>query len=80
MFRRDGYRCDYCGSTRNLEIDHKIPPDLGGTNDRDNLQVLCQACNSRKGRRTAEDYEGYLKGNAAEETTAEIMAKPPFQY
>ena len=79
VFLRDGNRCKYCWSKHNLGIDHKTPPALGGTNEPDNLRVLCEACNSRKGQRTAEDYEAYLKENDAEESTAEIMAKPPFQ-
>jgi len=42
-------RCAYCGSTEKLEIDHIIPLARGGTNDSDNLQVLCRSCNRRKG-------------------------------
>ena len=35
-----------CGHTRFLEIHHKIPRALGGTNDQANLQVLCSGCHS----------------------------------
>jgi len=33
--------------------DHKIPLAIGGTHDRDNLWMLCPACNRRKTRRDA---------------------------
>ena len=40
--------CAYCGSTENLEIDHIKPISKGGTNDFENLQILCKRCNCRK--------------------------------
>ena len=43
--------CSICYVTTNLTVDHIIPRSRGGTNDPDNLQVLCRSCNSRKGRR-----------------------------
>jgi 5-methylcytosine-specific restriction endonuclease McrA len=49
------YRCAYCfvpESLTRLTIDHKIPLSQGGTNNIDNLQPLCQPCNSSKGTRT----------------------------
>ena len=49
VLKRDNYRCVKCGSTRNLEIDHKVSLANGGTNHIDNLQTLCQDCNRRKG-------------------------------
>lgn len=49
--RRDSFRCQGCGTSDNLQIDHKIPLDYDGSNDLDNLQLLCGPCNSRKGNR-----------------------------
>ena len=34
---------------RNLTVDHVVPKSRGGTDDPDNLQLLCGACNSMKG-------------------------------
>ena len=47
--RRDGFHCQHCRSTVDLEIDHIIPVIKGGTNDLPNLQLLCQLCNGKKG-------------------------------
>ena len=34
---------------RNLTVDHIVPQPKGGTDHLDNLQLLCGACNSKKG-------------------------------
>lgn len=49
ILERDGRHCRHCGATEDLSIDHIVPERLGGTQDPDNLQVLCRSCNSRKG-------------------------------
>lgn len=46
---RDRYRCQYCGSTTDLEIDHIVPISKGGVTKEDNLQTLCHSCNINKG-------------------------------
>ncbi|MCK4899161.1 MAG: HNH endonuclease, partial [Anaerolineales bacterium] len=48
VFRRDGGRCQRCGTTKNLQYDHKIPYSRGGETTIDNLQLLCKKCNQRK--------------------------------
>jgi 5-methylcytosine-specific restriction endonuclease McrA len=54
IYRRDGYTCQYCGSTRNLTIDHLIPKCRGGQDTWENLLLACSKCNMVKGHRTPE--------------------------
>jgi 5-methylcytosine-specific restriction endonuclease McrA len=49
ILARDGYRCQYCGSTRHLTVDHVVPRSRGGGNSWDNMVTSCSACNVRKG-------------------------------
>jgi len=55
VLRRDGYSCQYCGSTRSLTIDHVIPRSRGGQHRWDNVVAACERCNTRKGDRTPEE-------------------------
>jgi HNH endonuclease len=46
--------CQQCGATRltaKLVVDHIVPVCRWGTSDDSNLQVLCNPCNQRKGRK-----------------------------
>ena len=55
IFRRDGYRCQLCGTTAQggvaMHIDHRIPVSKGGTNEDGNLWLLCEPCNLGKSSR-----------------------------
>lgn len=55
ILRRDGNRCKMCGiSVRDgatLHIDHIVPVSRGGRTTRENLQALCDSCNSGKSNR-----------------------------
>ena len=55
--------CEVLFPFRNLTIDHIVPRSKGGTNDPDNLQLLCGACNSTKGNRTQAELIEALKAN-----------------
>jgi RNase P subunit RPR2 len=41
-------KCQKCGSTHNLEFEHRVPFARGGTNDISNIQLYCKNCNTRK--------------------------------
>ena len=52
---RDNYTCQYCGSTKNLSIDHLMPVSRGGKSTWENTVTACQKCNSKKGSKTPEE-------------------------
>lgn len=47
-FDYHGNRCVYCGSEKNLQIEHMIPISKGGTNWPANLAPACESCNKSK--------------------------------
>lgn len=49
IYKRDKNKCQYCGSTKSLTIDHIIPRSRGGKDTWENLVVACSPCNVRKG-------------------------------
>ena len=55
IFERDGNTCQYCGKVfdrRDLNIDHVIPRDRGGTTVWENVVCSCIPCNTHKANRT----------------------------
>ena len=52
VLRRDKHQCQYCGSRRNLTLDHVVPRSKGGKHSWDNVVTACASCNGRKGDRT----------------------------
>jgi 5-methylcytosine-specific restriction endonuclease McrA len=51
LYRRDGFRCMYCGHrphSHQLTIDHVIPRSRGGNSVWENCVTACLKCNARK--------------------------------
>lgn len=52
ILHRDGFRCQYCGTTPQLgavlQVDHIIPVANGGANTWSNLITSCRDCNIGK--------------------------------
>jgi 5-methylcytosine-specific restriction endonuclease McrA len=54
LFRRDRGECQYCGSKKQLTIDHVIPRSKGGKSNWTNLTTACHRCNVIKGDKSPE--------------------------
>lgn len=64
LYDEQNGRCNGCRiflPPRNLEVDHIEPRAKGGSDDIENLQLLCSACNSMKGARSQSELEDDLK-------------------
>jgi 5-methylcytosine-specific restriction endonuclease McrA len=44
---RDGWRCQSCGTTSNLEVHHREFRSHSGEDSDENLITLCAACHAR---------------------------------
>ena len=49
IFKRDGFKCQYCGNGKDLTLDHLIPKSRGGNSTWYNLITACRRCNTKKG-------------------------------
>ncbi|PNW83796.1 hypothetical protein CHLRE_04g217903v5 [Chlamydomonas reinhardtii] len=85
---RDGFCCQYCGSRRDLTIDHVHPASKGGRETWDNLVTACMRCNQKKSDRSLAQLGWKLKRKPKEPTpfeigivagiaTADILRPPP---
>ena len=58
VLKRDGYRCQYCGTkTGPMTVDHVIPRTMRGKDSWENLVCACAKCNTRKGNRSIKEAE-----------------------
>jgi 5-methylcytosine-specific restriction endonuclease McrA len=60
ILRRDGHKCQYCGISVNLTVDHVIPKSRGGEDTWENLTTACIRCNNKKGDRTPEEARMHI--------------------
>ena len=61
MWRRNvkekwNYKCAYCGSGKNLTMDHVVPRCKGGTDFTKNVVCCCYKCNQDKADTPWEDW------------------------
>lgn len=68
VFRRDDAQCAYCGSRKNLTLDHIIPKSKGGQNTWSNLVTCCMKCNLKKADRTPSEANMTMKVKPYEPT------------
>ena len=61
IFKRDGNQCQYCGTNKDLTLDHLIPRSKGGKSSWTNLVTACKKCNARKGDYSPEQVGMKLK-------------------
>jgi len=76
LFKRDLNQCVYCGSKKNLTIDHVIPKSRGGDNSWSNLVTCCSPCNRRKGNKTPEEANMKMKIRPYEPTLFSDVINP----
>ena len=65
LISRDGARCAICGkklTDGEMTIDHIFPRLLGGSDDLDNLRIVCRRCNCEAASRTfiGLEFERYI--------------------
>ena len=47
VLRRDGWRCQSCGTLSNLEVHHQQFRSHAGDDAEENLSTLCSTCHAR---------------------------------
>ena len=61
VFKRDSYKCQYCGASKDLTLDHVLPRSRKGRSSWTNLVTACKPCNTRKGDALPEEIGLTLK-------------------
>lgn len=70
---RDDFTCQYCGSKREMTVDHMIPASRGGKNSFDNCVAACKECNNTKGNRTPYEAKMFVKIKPTSPTISEFF-------
>jgi 5-methylcytosine-specific restriction endonuclease McrA len=53
VIRKDGYKCQRCGSKRDLVVHHIQPRNDGGADIESNLKTVCKPCHIKEHRELA---------------------------
>ncbi|MBM3176696.1 MAG: HNH endonuclease [Bacteroidetes bacterium] len=61
IFKRDNYECQYCGTRKDLTLDHVVPSSRGGAHAWTNLVTACKKCNTSKGDFTPDEAGMFLR-------------------
>lgn len=75
IFKRDNYECQYCGTSRDLTLDHLIPRSKGGRSIWTNLVTACKSCNSKKGGDSPDSVGMVLSKKPTRPTYAHFLMK-----
>ena len=70
---RDRFKCLYCGSSKQLTIDHVIPVSRGGKTTFENCVTSCKDCNNKKNDRTPSEAKMYLRRQPYAPTISEYI-------
>lgn len=75
-----GKGCKYCDKQltfRTIACDHIIPLTKGGPSTKENLQLICKTCNTRKGPLNENDFTLLIQliGDLPEELSVYVMKK-----
>ena len=73
IYRRDGYRCALCDSTKGLQIHHFVHRSEGGSNQPHNLICLCWKCHAVAHGTAMPDYPEYVTPEYIEQACAEYL-------
>jgi len=75
VFKRDGYKCRYCGADDvPMTVDHLVLWEEGGPSIEENLVAACRKCNKTRGRMPYEDWlnSPYYRG-VSQNVTALVL-------
>lgn len=73
MIIRDRYKCVYCGSKKQLTIDHVMPASKGGKTNFENCVTACIECNNKKKNRTPSEANMFLQRRPTHPTISEFF-------
>jgi 5-methylcytosine-specific restriction endonuclease McrA len=80
VYRRDGFKCVYCGSGANLTLDHVLPRSRGGDNSWENLVTCCRKCNAKKDDRTPEEARMRMRHKPFVPTFSHIISSENLEF